>query len=249
MKPALVQRVFILTLLLFSRTVAWQGAKPPVDAPATVWSGIYSPNQAKRGATAYTTECSRCHRDDLSGYGGLRGTKFIDNWREDSLESLWLRLSKTMPVGAPGTLSETQYLDILAFILEANEFPSGERDLTVSRIAGIRFQDKAGAQPVPDFALIETVGCLSVDDKGIWRVTHSTEPVRTRNPHASTAEEQTEPSSNPAGDKTFQFLPGSGLTAETHNGRKARVKGFLIRKKEEDRLNTTSVQVLAPTCR
>src|SRR6266566_3413171 len=94
----------LLALLPFGAVVL--AADVPKLERRTVWSGVYTANQATRGAALYTSECGRCHREDLSGYTGLRGDKFIDNWREDSLESLWVRISKTMPMGAPGSLKQ-----------------------------------------------------------------------------------------------------------------------------------------------
>jgi len=102
--------LFKLLALGVLATSAWADSA----ARKTVWTGVYTAEQAKRGEAAYGAQCSRCHRDDLSGYTGLKGSKFIDNWREDSLGSLWTRISKTMPAGAPGTLKESEYLDILA---------------------------------------------------------------------------------------------------------------------------------------
>jgi hypothetical protein len=219
-----------------------QGSSSP-SKRRTVWSGVYTAAQAKRGATAYVAECSRCHGDDLERYSGLRGARFVDNWREDDLGSLWVRIAKTMPVGAPGTLSESMYLDILAFILEANEFPAGDQELTLKSVMDVRFEGKTGPEPPPDFALVQTVGCLARDAQGTWRLVAASDPVRTREPGESTGGTEAA-----GGKKTFRILDASALKAPVHEGRKARVKGFLIRKQDEDRLNPTSFQVLAPMC-
>src|SRR5437773_280947 len=114
----------LLPLTLLAATM-W--AQPSDSNKRTVWSGVYSEKQAARGAALYTAECSRCHRGDLSGYTGLRGAKFLENWREDHLGSLWERISMTMPAGAPGSLKQNEYLDILAYLLQANDFPAGPR--------------------------------------------------------------------------------------------------------------------------
>jgi hypothetical protein len=39
------------------------------------------------------------------------------------------RVSTTMPQGKPGSLTPDQYLDVIAFILDANGFKSGATDL------------------------------------------------------------------------------------------------------------------------
>ena len=54
----------------------------------SVWDGVYSAPQAARGEAVYAAECSRCHREDLTGYNNaLIGGPFMDRWREDTLES------------------------------------------------------------------------------------------------------------------------------------------------------------------
>ena len=211
-------------------------------ADKSVWSGVYTADQAHRGAVVYGDACARCHQDDLSGYTGLRGEKFFDNWREDSLASLWARVSKTMPAGAPGSLEEQKYLDVLAFILQANDIPPGQQELTVSGIHGIRFQAKEGPRPVPDFALVQTTGCLVREPDGVWRLLNAAEPVRTRNPHAESV------TGAKLGTAAFRLLDDSALKAATHDHRKALVKGFLIRKPNDDRLNPTAIQLTGGEC-
>jgi hypothetical protein len=216
------------------------------------WSygnGVYTSKQAARGAAFYTSECGRCHREDLSGYTGLRGAKFIDNWREDSLESLWVRVSKTMPMGAPGSLKQGEYVDILAFILQSNDFPAGPQELSADIIPNIRFERKSGAAPVPDFALVQTVGCPTRDADGIWRVNRASELVRTRNPNNSSTVELQAAAAQALGNHTFRLLDGSSLKADSPAGKKVKVKGFLIRKPDEDRINATSVEIVDEVCR
>lgn len=214
----------------------------------TVWSGVYTSRQAERGASVYRAQCSQCHKEDLSGYSGLRGEKFRENWREDNLSSLWTRISRTMPLREPGTLKEDEYLDILAYILQANDFPAGSREIKTADLNSIRFEEKEGPGPVPDFALVQTTGCLARDGDGIWRVKRASEPVRTRNPNASSASELESAGAQPSGNHTFRLLDGSGVKDDL-NGRKVQVKGFLIRKPDEDRLNATMVEPAGPACR
>lgn len=248
LKSSLHFPVVLVILILLARNAEVVFAQSAPSAGRTVLSGVYTREQARRGAERYADACSRCHRDDLSGYSGLRGAKFVDNWREDNLDSLWQRISKTMPAGAPGTLSEQEYLDILAFILEANEFPAGPEELAAAQVPGIRFEARNGPEPVPDFALVQTVGCLTQRSNGNWFVTHAADVIRTRNPERSSAEELKAASTDPPGKNAFRILDGSDLKAAVHEGRKVKVKGFLIRKTNDDRLNTTTIEVLGQSC-
>ena len=68
----------------------------------TVWDGVYTSDQAARGEAAYADSCSGCHRDDLRGYNGvLVGGRFMDSWREDTLNSRRLPPSE-QPYFTPG---------------------------------------------------------------------------------------------------------------------------------------------------
>ena len=90
----------------------------------TIWTGVYTPAQAERGEAAYRQACSGCHQPNLSGYDHLLvGQKFMDHWREDTLDSFYHLMKVSMPRGAPASLGDKAYLDILAFILQNERFP------------------------------------------------------------------------------------------------------------------------------
>jgi mono/diheme cytochrome c family protein len=236
----------LLCLLPFSPVFAAEGK--------TVWDGVYTAAQAARGADAYAAECSRCHKEDLSGYRNLLiGERFMDDWREDRLESFFSLVKKTMPRNAPASLSDRDYLDIVAFVLQTNSFPEGARELTAGDLAGIRIEARQGAQTVPNYALVEVVGCLVQSSNGDWAVTEATEPVRTRNPENSPAAELEALKEKPAGAHSFRLLdatviqvgpPGTPLPHD----RKVDAKGFLMRKPGEDTINLTSLQPLGTAC-
>ena len=124
------------------------GASLPIalaSAEPSVWDGVYSSEQAKRGQTLYTKACASCHRDDLEGHGptpSLAGEEFRDRWDGQTLGDLFEKMQATMPADHPGTLSRADNAAILAFILRANEFPAGEKDLRTESdwLAKIRFQ-------------------------------------------------------------------------------------------------------------
>src|SRR5262245_17916246 len=102
----------------------------------TTLDRVYSEEQAGRGAEVYRANCIRCHGEFLQGKPdpSLKGDGFIDRWREDSLNSLYTHVRTRMPprlAGAarPGSLGDTNYLDLVAFILHENEFPAGSEEL------------------------------------------------------------------------------------------------------------------------
>src|SRR5712691_899550 len=109
-----------------------------VGAAATVWSGVYSDDQAKRGQTVYSATCSNCHLDNLRGDSvspSLVGNAFISDWENKSVRALYSRIISTMPQDNPGTLSEATVLDVVAYLFKANGFPSGEKSLERAREA------------------------------------------------------------------------------------------------------------------
>jgi len=98
----------------------------------SVWDGVYSREQARRGQTVYQQECAKCHGQNLAGGEGsppLIGAEFLGKWNGKSAGALYENMRKTMPSDDPGNLSTRQYADLLAYLFSANEFPAGDKDL------------------------------------------------------------------------------------------------------------------------
>jgi quinoprotein glucose dehydrogenase len=94
----------------------------------TVWSGVYTAEQARNGKAAYAAACSACHQESLGGdtmSPALVGEEFRATWDSQKLRKLYSRILSTMPVDNPGTLTEKTVLDIVAYLLETNGFPGG----------------------------------------------------------------------------------------------------------------------------
>jgi mono/diheme cytochrome c family protein len=102
------------------------------QASRSVWDGVYSEDQAKRGAVLFDKECAGCHGPDGEGGGmapALSGAAFNANYDGQSIGDLFDRNKTTMPIGKEGQLSGQQIADITAFMLQANKFPSGASEL------------------------------------------------------------------------------------------------------------------------
>ena len=98
----------------------------------TVWDGVYTEEQSKRGATVYAKECGSCHGAQLTGgesAPALTGDGFMSNWTGQTVGDLFERIRQSMPQDDPGRLSRQQDADILAFIFNANGFPAGKAEL------------------------------------------------------------------------------------------------------------------------
>jgi len=101
----------------------------------SVWDGVFSADQAKRGQARYNELCSTCHGQSLEGGESappLAGGEFLSNWNTLSVGDLFDRTRSTMPQSKPGSLSREANAEILAYLLSANQFPAGKEALPQS---------------------------------------------------------------------------------------------------------------------
>jgi mono/diheme cytochrome c family protein len=101
-------------------------------AAGSVWAGVYTEDQAKRGEEAANKLCVSCHGPDLSGGEAgpaLVGLEFLGNWTSLTVADLFDRVHTTMPADAPGTLTLAQTSDLTAYVLKLNKFPAGKTEL------------------------------------------------------------------------------------------------------------------------
>ena len=98
----------------------------------TVWDGVYTEEQATRGQTQYVRACASCHAPDLRGGStapSLVEESFSFQWADTTVGELFERIRMLMPSDRPNSLSSQAYRDVVAFILQANKFPSGDKEL------------------------------------------------------------------------------------------------------------------------
>jgi mono/diheme cytochrome c family protein len=104
----------------------------PPGQQKTVWDGVYSEEQAKRGQTAYEQECASCHQSDLAGDGfapGLAGPEFASAWDGLSVGDLMERIRQSMPPSDPSAVPPAIKVDIIAHLLKVNRIPAGTTEL------------------------------------------------------------------------------------------------------------------------
>ena len=105
-----------------------------VAAIPLVPNGVYTKEQAERGRVRYDDSCAACHGAKLEGgsSGPLAGEQFIASWARPTLtlDDFFFIVRKTMPKDAPASLTSEQYVDVVAYILQQNSFPPGEKELT-----------------------------------------------------------------------------------------------------------------------
>ncbi len=115
------------------------------EGSRSVWDGVYTEEQVKRGRPRYNEQCASCHGDTLMGGESappLAGGEFLANWDGLTAGDLFERIRKTMPQDKPGKLSREVNADILAYILSMNKFPAGDAELphATERLSQIRIE-------------------------------------------------------------------------------------------------------------
>lgn len=119
--------------------------------------GYYTAAQAERGKAYFYASCGVCHTADpntpngnvdaslgmgmLAGAWHLRGVFAGDKWLQgssgitsrpqkwDTVADLYSKITSTQPANDMGGLSMQEYLDIIAYIVQQNGFPSGRDEL------------------------------------------------------------------------------------------------------------------------
>ena len=108
-------------------------APEPATPPTSVLDGIFTEAQAERGRVGYDAHCAECHGEGLGGgemAPGLTGVAFRFRWRGLKVADIYDSVQSTMPPEEPATLGDQAYIDVVAFLLSANGYPTGDRELT-----------------------------------------------------------------------------------------------------------------------
>ena len=125
----------------------------------SVWDGVYTKEQAKRGRPVYARNCTECHGDTpvalapvrpnqmllerqldflrvsdpgASGFSSappLSGGVFLRGWKGQTVANLYQFARSEMPQGSPGSLTDQQYADIIAYMFNLSRLPAGENEL------------------------------------------------------------------------------------------------------------------------
>jgi hypothetical protein len=148
-----------------------------------------------------------------------------------------------MPRNAPGSLSDEEYVDLVAHLLKINNYADGMNELGVADLTGIKIPGQSGNL---EFALVQVVGCLAQNGR-VWSLNRATDPVRTREPEAPKDDEAAKLDETPFGDRTFRLQQIYG-TPTGWMGQKVVAKGFLAKSGTEERVNVTSIRPLTSSC-
>ena len=240
-----------LILIVSLAFIGLYGASVAAQSGGTIWDGTYTAAQAARGKANFTTSCERCHLVDLSGGTGpsLKGTRFMTDWENESLYKIFTKIRDTMPPNFGTTLTDDAKLDVLTYILQVNGFPEGSAELKMDadELDTIQIVRKGVNRPaVPNFSLVQVVGCLAKGPNNTWVLNNTSEPVIGKD--QPTPEELKAAEARPIGTQTFRLVSVNSFKPDLHAGQKMEARGLLYREPNDSRLNLTSLQMVASNC-
>lgn len=104
------------------------------DGDATggsILDGVFTQAQAERGKVAYEDQCATCHGLDLTSDSApnMVMPAFRFGWHGRTIAQKLEQIRTTMPQGFPESMSDQEYLDVIAYILHFNKYPAGDREL------------------------------------------------------------------------------------------------------------------------
>ena len=112
-----------------STAVAPQSEAPPVEAstvtvatPASATS--FTDDQADRGREVFRSQCTECHASSE-----FSDSQFKFKWSRRHAGSLYQMIQTQMPETAPGSLTDEEAVDLVAYILRMNGFEPGASEL------------------------------------------------------------------------------------------------------------------------
>ncbi len=103
-------------------------------------TGPFTAAQASAGRAVYNSTCSSCHLPDMKGTfeaPPLAGANFMNTWRNRPVSDLFTRIRTSMPITNPGSLSDEDAANLVAYILQANGAKAGAQALTAETIVPI----------------------------------------------------------------------------------------------------------------
>lgn len=134
-------------IIAYLRTLAPEPFPLVVEGPTNVGvvrEGLnpvtYTAAEADAGAAIYAETCRRCHGPNLHGEidlgsGGfgvvppLIGPNFEGHWFTGNVFALFDAIKRKMPPAAPGTLTDAEVAQIIAYVMARNGFAPGPTEL------------------------------------------------------------------------------------------------------------------------
>ena len=104
---------------------------PATEATAgPMLAASFTVRQVDRGEYDFSDVCADCHSTSE-----FRGQNFLYKWRRRTAWDFYRLITTTMPENAPGSLSDEQYVDVIAYVLQMNGFEAGTNELPATKAA------------------------------------------------------------------------------------------------------------------
>ena len=113
------------------------GLGEPAAAQVSVWSGIYTrgAKQARRGALF--GRLPQCHGLRLNGAAqpdqppspAIARARFLRKWDGKTVAGLFTCVREVMPTDSPGTLTDQQAIESIAYMFAVSDIPAGDKEL------------------------------------------------------------------------------------------------------------------------
>jgi mono/diheme cytochrome c family protein len=140
-----VDRAAGLSLLLLAAAAfafpvtGWAQSAP--SAARSTRAGVYTADQALKGQELYAMHCVSCHSAITH-----TGPEFAGKWEGRPFWELYSFVREEMPKSDPGSLTEREYITVLAYVLKMNGMPPGEAALSTdsTELSRIRIEFKPG---------------------------------------------------------------------------------------------------------
>jgi hypothetical protein len=102
---------------------------------------LYTAQQAERGSARYEAICLECHTKVE-----FTERPFLFAWEGSSVGQLYAYISENMPEDGPGSLPQSDYLALMAYVLQMNGYPAGDAELTadMERMRAVPFAAQGG---------------------------------------------------------------------------------------------------------
>jgi mono/diheme cytochrome c family protein len=208
----------------------------------SVWSGVFSTEQAARGKAQFAVLCQHCHSPLLTGSQAgppLRGPGFWKKWEGDTVWALFVKIRDYMPEDTIESVTDEEKLDVLTHILVSNGVvPSAAADLPLDRQVLDRIvitKDRAAAATAGNFWEVRAEGCLVRRPGGRWGVEQARATLLASNAPV-------------AGPSSFTLYNVAPTVPEGRAGTVVHAQGLLFREPGGDRLSVTSLDVTGRSC-
>lgn len=145
----MVSRTSVLAgaALALAAAIALSSAPAQGAAQKTSNDGVYTKEQADRAKDQFAKMCADCHPFSAAAKKKpndvlLGDEPFVKAWDDRSLGQMVTTIVMTMPNDGSGAVTDSEGVDLVAYILQQNGYPAGSQPLTKEAASDIVLKPK-----------------------------------------------------------------------------------------------------------